>query len=186
MTLREFYIAKTGFSPDSALPYPVATRTFKKGACITRYGEIQDAVYFLNSGVVEMTIKSYMTEKIIDFFFAGHLFTSLTSFLTQQPSDVQMTALTDCEVEMFTWEDLYRAYETSFEANKFGRLMLEQSYLQKARREKDFLSKTAEERYAEMFETHRQYLSQIPVNKIAKYLGIHPESLSRIRRKLNS
>lgn len=186
MTLREFYISSTGFSPDSELPYPVAKITFKKGECITAYGQVQTKVYFLNSGVVEMTIKSYVSEKIIDFFFSGHLFTSLTSFLTQQPSDVQMTALTDCEAEMFTWGDLYKAYETSPEANKFGRLMLEQSYLQKAKREKDFLSKTAEERYAEMFETQRQYLSQIPVNKIAKYLGIHPESLSRIRKKLNS
>lgn len=60
-----------------------------------------------------------------------------------------------------------------------GRIILEGAYLNKARREKDFLCKTAEEPYAEMFHTHKAYLSNIPVNK--KYLGIHPESLSRIR-----
>jgi DNA-binding Lrp family transcriptional regulator len=37
-----------------------------------------------------------------------------------------------------------------------------------------------------MFKKNTEYISNIPVNKIAKYLGIHPESLSRIRKKINS
>jgi len=172
-------------SPDN-LPYPVRKINFKKGECITKYGQIEDAVYFLNVGIVEMTIKSYVTEKVIDFFFENEMFTSLTSFLTQQSSDVQMKALTDCEAEVIFYQDLQIAYTSSLNANKFGRILIEQAYVKKAKREKDFLSKTAEERYAEMFRTHPQYISQIPVNKIAKYLGIHPESLSRIRKKLNS
>lgn len=158
----------------------------KKGQYISRYGDVQSSLFFLNDGIVEMTIKSFVTEKIIDFFFVGDLFTAMTSFLTQQPSDVQIKALTDCQLEVITYIDLQHAYDTSPDANKFARIMLEQAYLQKAKREKEFLTKTAEERYTEMFATHKQYISQIPVNKIAKYLGIHPESLSRIRRKVNS
>ena len=64
--------------------------------------------------------------------------------------------------------------------------MNEQAYLRKVQREKDFLTKTAEERYNDLLKTHPDYIIQIPVNKIARYLGIHPESLSRIRKKLNS
>ena len=45
----------------------------------------------------------------------------------------------------------------------------EQGYLPKSNRKKDFLSKTAKERYAEMFDTHSKYLLNIPINKIAKY-----------------
>lgn len=127
-----------------------------------------------------------MTEKVIDFFFENEMFTSLTSFLTRQPSDVQMKALTDCETEKILHEDLMTAYSNSFDANKLGRILVEQAYIKKANREKDFLSKTAEEKYAEMLRTQPKYISHIPVNKIARYLGVHPESLSRIRKKINS
>ncbi|MES2851237.1 MAG: Crp/Fnr family transcriptional regulator [Bacteroidota bacterium] len=188
MQFRDFYnsILHTNVADDTGLPYPVSKTFFSKGSIITKYGEVEKAVYLLNSGILEMTIKSYMTEKVIDFFFSNEMFTSLTSFLTQHPSDVQIKALTDCEVEMIAKYDLDKAYVSSLEANQLGRILTEQAYIKKAQREKDFLSKTAEERYAEMFTTHSQYLSQVPVNKIAKYLGIHPESLSRIRKKINS
>jgi len=168
------------------LPFPIKKLHFKKGELITEYGQIENSIYFINKGIVQMTIKSYMTEKIIDFFFQKELVCGYTSFLTQLPTDVQITALTACEIEMFTRKDLLKSYEVSFEANKFGRILTEQGYIRKSNREKDLLTKTAEERYTEMFENNKEYLSNIPVNKIAKYLGIHPESLSRIRKKVNS
>ncbi|WP_298533342.1 Crp/Fnr family transcriptional regulator [uncultured Algibacter sp.] len=176
----------TSYKSYDDLPYSVIKVHFKKGEVITDYNDIEPVVYFINEGIVELDIKSYMTEKVIDFFFENEMVAALTSFLTQTPSDVQVIALTDCELEMISFEALKNAYNKSFEANKLGRIVIEQAYIRKAKREKDFLSKTAEERYEDMFSTHAKYLSNIPVNKIAKYLGIHPESLSRIRKKLNS
>ena len=188
MTFREFYksVLKTSINSSEDLPFPVRKMLFKKGEVITAYNQIEKSVYFLNQGFVEMTIKSYNTEKIIDFFFENEMFCGFTSFLNQRPTDVQIVALIDCEVEMIDREDLMSAYEHSLHANMFGRILTEQGYLRKSNREKEFLSKTAEERYAEMFDTHSKYLLNIPVNKIAKYLGIHPESLSRIRNKMNT
>ena len=89
-------------------------------------------------------------------------------------------------MDMVYYKDLMESFSTSLEANQFGRIITEHGYIRKSNREKDFLSKTAEERYLQMFNSHSNYLHQIPVNKIARYLGIHPESLSRIRSKLNS
>lgn len=188
MLFREFYylVLKNSFSSETELPFPVKKSNLKKGDIITTYDQIEDTIYFINKGIVEMTIKSYMTEKIIDFFFENELVCGFTSFLTQLPVDVQIIALTDCEMEIIIREDLIKAYKFSFDANKFGRILTEQGYIRKSNREKDLLTKTAEERYAEMFRDKAEYISNIPVNKIAKYLGIHPESLSRIRKKLNS
>ena len=120
------------------------------------------------------------------FFFANEMVCGFTSFLTQFPADVQIIALMDCEMEIINREDLMKAYEFSLDANKFGRILTEQAYIIKSNREKNFLTKTAEERYSEMFIKNPDYIFNIPVNKIAKYLGIHPESLSRIRKKINS
>lgn len=179
-------VLNTSVNSYNDLPYPVKKIEFKKGDIVTAYGQIENNVYFINHGIVEMSIKSYMTEKVIDFFFENEMFCGLTSFLTQLPTDVQIVALMDCKMEVINYEDLMKAYDVSLDANKFGRTITEQGYIRKSNREKELLTKTAEERYAEMFQTHSRYISNIPVNKIAKYLGIHPESLSRIRNKMNS
>lgn len=168
------------------LAFPVRSLRVKKGSVITAYNEIEQSVYFIKQGIVELSIKSYMTEKIIDFFFEREMVASLTSFLQQSKSDVQLTALVDCELEAVAYDDLMAAYTVDMDINKFGRKIMEGAYIRKSDREKALLTKTAEEIYLEMFRTHPNYISFIPVNKIAKYLGIHPESLSRIRKKLNS
>lgn len=188
MSIKELYCLLLNIPVNTcdALPFPVKTVFFKKGETITPYGKIEDSIYFINDGIVEMTIKSYVSEKILDLFFENDLFCAYTSFITQLPADVQNTALTDCEMQRIKRDDLLHAYDTSFEANKFGRIATEQGYVRRSNREKELFTKTAEERYSEMFRTHAKYISNIPVNKIAKYLGVHPESLSRIRRKLNS
>lgn len=186
MLFRDLYnsILGTSVSANEGLPFPVTNIHVEKGTIITEYGKIEDAIYFINNGIVEMTIKSYMTEKIIDFFFENEIVTAFTSFLNQLPTDVQISALLDCEIEMIARKDLMKAYDHSYDANKFGRILTEFGYIRKSNREKDLLTKTAEERYAEMFQTKAEYINNIPVNKIAKYLGIHPESLSRIRKKI--
>ncbi|MBX2828216.1 MAG: Crp/Fnr family transcriptional regulator [Flavobacteriaceae bacterium] len=188
MTFREFYnaVLNANYTSDEEIAFSLTKVHFKKGEIITEYNQIEKQVYFINEGIVELTIKSYMTEKVIDFFFENEMVCALTSFLTQTPADVRLTALTDCEMEMVHHHELMNAYETGLDINKYGRIITEQAYLRKSNREKDFLCLTAEERYMKMFKTHNQYLHNIPVNKIAKYLGIHPESLSRIRAKLNS
>ncbi|WP_052823427.1 Crp/Fnr family transcriptional regulator [Neotamlana sedimentorum] len=188
MNFLEFYnkILDTAHKSCKEIPFSVGKTSFKKGSLITEYNHIEDKIYFINSGIAEMTIKSYMTEKVIDFFFENELICGYTSFLTQEPTDVQIKALMNCEMEVVKKSDLMLAYESSLEANKFGRICTEQGYIRKSDREKNFLTKTAEELYVEMFQSRSQYISEIPVNKIAKYLGIHPESLSRIRKKINS
>lgn len=169
---------------QQALPFAIRKLDVKKGTVITAYGAVERRVYFINKGIIELTIEDPVTEKILDFFFENEAVTCLSSFLLQAPSDVQMTALTDCELECFDHDDVYSNYPSSLEINKLGRVLVEQAYLRKAQREKDLLSKTAEEMYLQLIEKHSEYVKQIPVNKLAKYLGIHPESLSRIRKRV--
>jgi CRP-like cAMP-binding protein len=183
MSFYELYhqIVSQTTSNNIQLPLSIMEHTFKKGTVIT-----EKRAYFMKEGIAEMTIKSYTSEKIIDFFFQDEMFCSLSSFLTQSPSNVQINAITACTVESFTYIELQDLLTYSLEMNQFARIIIEQAYLKKAKREKDFLCKTAEERYLEMFNTHKEFILNISVSKIAKYLGIHPESLSRIRKKLIS
>lgn len=184
MNILEFINANV--SPDfkdySELPFKVARKTFKKGEIITRYGQIERGAYYLLSGLIELTIRKDSEEKIVEFFLPHSFFCSYTSFLLQQPSDVQVSALIDSEVEVIEYADLQKAYHTSLMANQLGRIATESIFIISTNREKDFLTKSAQERYDDLIIKRPDLIRQMPVNKIAKYLGIHPESLSRLRK----
>jgi CRP-like cAMP-binding protein len=184
MRLLTFLNAQFGavFADQSQFPVILKDQSFKKGAIITDYGQIERKLYFINSGFVQLTMLHDGEEKIIEFFFQDSFVCAYTSFLKQEASDVRVTALTDCKTEIIQYSDLQNAYHTSLIVNKLGRLLTEQIYMIKTKREKDFLTKSAQERYTELLSLRPDILKLIPVNKIAKYLGIHPESLRRIRK----
>ncbi len=184
MTILEFINTNlnTNFKDASALPFKLSKRKFKKGDILTPYGQIERNAYFLISGLIEITVLKDGDEKIIEFFLPGSFFGSYTSFLLQQPSDVQVSALSDCEVELIGYDELQNAYKTSLVANQLGRIATESVFIISTNREKDFLTKSAQQRYDELLAHRPDLIRLVPVNKIAKYLGIHPESLSRLRK----
>jgi CRP-like cAMP-binding protein len=168
------------------LPFPIKEKTIKKNKVITDYNQIENKIYFLKSGFIQVSISINEEEKILDFIFEGNFFTAYTSVLTQKPSDVQLIALTDIEVEIIDYQDLKRSYEVSLIANKLGRYVTEWFYIHSRNREKDFLTKPVEQRYLELVSKRKDIVAIVSITKIAKYLGIHPDSLSRIRKKIIS
>jgi len=156
-----------------------------KGEVLVQAGNVETRFYFLLKGIVEVTIPGEK-EWIYDFFFPNSVLAAYSSLLTGKPSKITIAAIEDCEVEMYEWNDLKKQYETSIGANQLGRFITEQIFLLRSKREIDFLSKSAEKRYEELIQSQPDLILNIPVHRIARYLGIHPESLSRIRKKMNS
>ena len=172
-------------SETDLLPFATVQASFGKGEIITGYGQTERYAYFLNQGIVQVSLIGTGEEKILDFFLAGEFFCAYTSFLSQLPTDVELLTLTPCVVERISRQELLAAYSTSLLANQLGRIVTEQLYLRKVKREKDFLNKSVEERYADLLARQPLLIQFLAVDKIARYLGIHPNSLSRIRRKVH-
>ena len=159
------------------------TRKFEKNSPLCSIGEIEKNFYFINSGIVEATMfNNKEEERIIEFFFPGQFVASFTSLLSQQPSDVFQSCLTECVLEVIDFSKFKEACKTSQVSSSYYIKLLEDAYIQRSNREKDFLTLSAEERYSKLIESRPEVIQQIPVFRIAKYLGIHPESLSRIRK----
>ncbi len=175
----------SNFRLEDDLPFPTFLKSISKNTIITHYNHIEQNAYFLLSGIVKISMQRDGEERILDFFFPNSFFSSYTSFITQQASNVEIQALTDCEVEIIHYRDMQEAYNTSLLANKLGRRAAEHYYITKTNREKDFLIKSATERYNELLAQRPELVQQIPVHMIAKYLGIKPESLSRIRKEIS-
>jgi CRP-like cAMP-binding protein len=171
---------------DIVLPFKIELISFPKDDIITDYGQIEDKVYFLNQGLVQITILRNEEEKIVEFFKSGEFFSSYTSLLTQHPSDIQVVTLTNCNVSVIKRQDLLDAYSKSILASNLGLYVTQKLYLSRIQREKDFLTKPADVRYKELVLRNPELTKLVSMNKIAKYLGIQPESLSRIRKFLDS
>ena len=166
------------------LPFPIALKSFDKEKVITDYGQVEKKLYLLHEGVVQISTLKGDEERILEFAFPNEFFGAYTSFLQQQPSDVQVTALSVCSATVINRDDLLRASQVSLLANHISLYIAQQMFLSRARREKDFLTLSAEERYKILLAKEPAIIQNIPGIKIARYLGIQPESLSRIRKSI--
>ena len=79
---------------------------------------------------------------------------------------------------------MYQLYEMSSRGERIGRLMAEMLYIRRTKREIALLTKSATERYKLLLKQHPNLVQEISVKHLASYLGIQPESLSRIRKKI--
>lgn len=155
---------------------------FKKGEEVCSIGTVEKNVYLLKKGIMEAGMIVNGEERIIEFVFPGTYTSSFTSLLMQTPSDVYLKCLVDCEVQMVNYSDLRERAKTSLPASRLYIQSLENAYLERVAKEKSLFTMTAEERYDKLIETRPDIVKLIPIYRVAKYLGIHPDSLSRIRR----
>jgi len=169
---------------DFVLPFEVEGKDLGTNSMITAYGQVENKILLLSEGVVQVSTMKGEEERILEFVFPGEFFGAYTSFLLQKPSDVQVITLGKCKVGIIRREDLLRANQVSLISNQLSLYVAQQLFLSRARREKDFLTLSAEERYKILVEKDPEVVKLIPGNKIAKYLGIQAESLSRIRKAI--
>lgn len=105
----------------------------------------------------------------------------LASFLSQKPSIYNVDCLEDTEILRITYPDLETLFERVPKMNKYFRLLYQRSIISYNLRLASNLSKSASERYEEFMQRFPDLGQRIPNHQIASYLGIKPQSLSRIR-----
>ncbi|MCX7549600.1 Crp/Fnr family transcriptional regulator [Xanthomarina sp. F2636L] len=161
-------------------------RKFAKKDVFLKLHEIENHISFIESGVVRLFIPKENPEKEITFGFSftDQFISAYDSFLTQTPSAYQLQALTDTTLLSINYKDLQDVYKTTQIGNLIGRLTAERLFLLKSRREQHLLNLTAEERYLKLFKERPELLKEVPLKYISSYIGVTPQALSRIRKRL--
>lgn len=157
-------------------------KQYRKGDFLIREGQIENYIYFLNSGATRHYFLKDGEEFTVDFQFAGDFITAYYSLITREPSAVAIIALEEVTAWAISRTSLQQFYSNLQHGDRIGRLMAEQEYVKRLRKEMDLLSLTAEERYTALMTRAPHLVSQISVRHLSSYLGIRPESLSRIRK----
>lgn len=160
-------------------------RAVRKRQALLQNGEVCRYLAFVNNGCLrEYTLDHKGDEHLLQFAVEDWWISDLNSFLSGTPSTHNIDALQDSEVlllEKSAREALFTAVPPM---ERFFRLLLESNYIATHKRINDALSASAEERYLAFVETYPRLFEQVPQNQIASYIGITPQSLSRIRKEL--
>lgn len=161
-------------------------REIPKKTVFLKLGAIENHISFIESGVVRLFIPKEDSEKEITFGFSfkDQFISAYDSFLTQTPSAYQLQTLTTTTVLSITYTDLQNVYNKTQIGNLIGRLTAERLFLLKSKREQNLLHLTAEERYLKLFKERPELLKVIPLKYISSYIGVTPQALSRIRKRL--
>lgn len=158
-------------------------KKIQKGDFLIRQGQVENFIYFLNQGATRNYFVKDGKDFTVDFHFAGDFVTAYYSWITREPSSIFIELLVDTEVVAIPYKFLNEFYIKYHNCEKIGRLIAEYQYIKRLRKEMDLLSQTAEERYAELMQRNPALIQKISVKHLSSYLGIHPESLSRIRKQ---
>ncbi len=160
-------------------------RSFEKDQIITNFGQVENNLYFLKKGIVRLVVLKGVEEKTFDFAFEGEFFSAYSSFLKREPSRSAIIALTGVKCGAMSYEQLQKVYTETENGEKVGRLAAENLFIKKTEREMDLLTLDPDEKYNNLLEKHPHLIKHIPLKYLAAYLGITPETLSRVRNRIN-
>jgi CRP-like cAMP-binding protein len=155
----------------------------KYGAVI-KQGQVCCNVYFILRGLVRLYVLVNGKEICRQFFFENSFFSEYESFLTRQPSKTCADALEDTELYYFTYADMQHFYQSIPGFQLVGRVIAENLFIKISERVNSFLTESPELRYQQLVAGRPKVLQRIPQYMIASYLGITPEHLSRLRKKI--
>jgi CRP-like cAMP-binding protein len=160
-------------------------KTFKKGQIIISPGDLKSETYFINSGLLRYySIDEKGKEHIIQFAPEDWMISDRDTSVFNEPSMFFIDAIEDTEVVVVK-KDFFPAIKYIVpEILELNILMLHNSIRFMQKRLNMLLSATAEERYLDFIKLYPNLTLRVPQWMIASYLGVTPESLSRVRKDL--
>lgn len=148
-------------------------------------GDVCNEIAFIAEGCVRTYYPRKNIERTGQFFFENSWYTDYESWLSKQPVAVCVEALEPTYMLVIPFRELERLYEQHPKFERLGRLMAENTIIQIRNRNLSLLNDSPEERYLQLLKERPKVIARIPQHIIASFLGIEPETLSRIRKKIS-
>lgn len=160
-------------------------RKVKKKQWLVTPGDYCQSEHYINKGCFRAyCIDEDGTEHITKLSTEDWWITDIQSYLSGEPARLYVEALEDGEVIVFKKNVLEELYEAIPQLNKYFRLLYQLALVNNQRRIFQTISSTAEEHYTQFLQQHPNLDQRVPQYMIASYLGITPEFLSKIRKRV--
>jgi CRP-like cAMP-binding protein len=167
------------------LPF-VYKKSFKKGELLLTFGEVSKEVYFNIKGMA----RSYFqllngTEKTYFIITENTIFSDYASLVSQTPATENIEAIEDMEVYCINYKDLTYLYRNYHVWETFGRNISDFNFAFSQKRLRSMMNDDATTRYNKFMKFYGSIAHRIPQNIIASYLGITPQSFSRLKKEMD-
>ncbi|MCA6066369.1 Crp/Fnr family transcriptional regulator [Chryseobacterium sp. RG1] len=162
-------------------------KKLRKKQYLLQEGEICKCLSFVSKGL----LKSYFmdekgNEHINMFAFEGWWISDFNSFINQEKSVLNIDAIEETELLMITREEYENLMLTIPVMDRYFRILYQNSLVTKDYRLIVSNSFTAEEKYTQFAQRNPEVIQRVPHNLIASFLGLAPETVSRIRKKIST
>ena len=160
-------------------------RTFKRKEVYLHAGEVcKNSAFVVDGALNSFSIVADEKEHILSSATRDWWIADMYSYISRKPAVLTIEAIADSEVLLLSWENQQLLFEKVTKFERFFRILIENALVANQQRLIDNLSSTAEARYLHFIKKYPLIPSCVPQHNIASYLGITPEFLSKIRRRL--
>lgn len=170
-------ICKSLFSP----------KKLRKRQYILQQDDICKNLVFVEKGILRSySVDSKGNEHILQFAPEGWWISDVYSFLTGEAAVYNIEAIEDSELLLISKSSLDELYERIPKFERYFRLLSQANMVATHRRLTASLSESADEKYLRLLSAYPNIVARVPQHMIASYLGITPETLSRVRKRIVS
>lgn len=168
-------LVKTFFSP----------KKIRKKQYLLQEGNICRHLAFVEKGLLRSySVDEKGIEHMIHFAWEGWWMADMLSFLSNEPSTYHIDAIEDAELLLISQQDFEEMFLKVPVMERYFRILFQNNIISKERRLISSITNSAEEKYIHLTATNPELIKRIPQQLVASYLGITPETLSRIKNKL--
>lgn len=168
----------------NAILESIQFRTFKKGDILLREGQISNLCYFTMKGCVRQYYLIDGEEKTTNFYTEGQPVNPNEGTYKTKPSKFYLACVEDCILLVSTPEDEVKFFQKFPQFETVCRIAVEDELGKSQHEFATFMLSSPEERYLNLLKTRPELIDRVPQYQLASYLGIKPESLSRIRKRI--
>jgi len=142
-------------------------------------------LFFLESGIFRVYLVKDGMEYTTKFLFGPTFYTDLFSIRKHSPSILNVQALSDCKCYKVNFAIIEAAKDESQNLRRLFLKFYEEIYIEGVKRQVSFIIDSQDKRYTDLLKDNPKIVECIPLQYIASYLGLKPETLSRIRKRIN-
>ncbi|MBK1812198.1 Crp/Fnr family transcriptional regulator [Clostridium sp. YIM B02505] len=186
--LIEFMEKSTSLSREEIIEIAknIVVNRYSKKTQLLRQGEVADKCYFVLAGCIrQYKIGDDGREVTINFFTENQAAVIFKSYKQRTPSEYFLSCVEDSiviEGDLKSEEDMYSKFPM---LEKITRTMIEQNFGEEQEERASFMAAVPEERFRMLLKKRPGLINRVPQHQLASYLGITPESLSRIKKRVS-
>lgn len=169
---------------EQAIVDSMCVQTYKKGTVLLAEGQISTECYFVVDGCVRQYYVVDGEEKTNNFFTEEQWVVSFNSFTKKIPANHYFACCEDTVLVVGTESKENRLYQAFPKLESISRSIMGNVFGEQQEQMAAYVTDTPEQRYLKLLKSRPELLQRVPQYQLASYIGVKPESLSRIRKRI--